>query len=140
MNGRFARLLVVAALAATTLLPTVTLAQSRPLPQHVLSRGVSDRARGVQSLRKTLATPPKNDRLLYGRIETVNGNILLVRTRGGRVLRVDGSDAIKSGMYSAPLFIGKLISISGFYDDARTLHAQSITREARIDARTAADR
>lgn len=140
MNGRFARMLVVAALAATTLTPTVTLAQSRPLPQHVLSRGVPDRAQGTQSMRKTLAVAPKNDRILYGRIDSMKDSILFVRTRSGRVLRVDGSDAIKSGMYSAPLFVGKLILVSGYYDTARTLHAQNITRESRIDARTGADR
>jgi hypothetical protein len=136
MNGPIVRALVLATLAAGALAPSGVLAQSRPQPQHVLSRGFSQ----AQAPR-TLAVPvAKNDRRLYGRIDAIKTSTLLVRARTGRDVRVDASEALRSGMYSAPLFVGKLVMITGYYDAARTLHAQVITRESRIDVRTGPDR
>ncbi len=136
MNGSIGRLLVLAALAAAVLTPAGVLAQSRPQPQRVISRGFST-ARAAQP-----ATAPRmlNDRRLSGQIQSIKASTLLIRARNGREMRVDASDAIRSGMYSAPLFVGKAVMITGYYDSARTLHAQTITREARIDARTPLDR
>ena len=136
MNGPFARALILAAFAATVIAPAGVLAQSRPAPQHVLSRGFSQ----AHVLRSTAAPVAKNDRRLYGRIDAIKASILLVKARTGRDVRVDASDALRSGLYSAPLFVGKLVMISGYYDSLRTLHAQIITRETRIDGGTGPDR
>jgi hypothetical protein len=136
MNGPIARAFVVAAFSAAVLAPNGVLAQSRPQPQHVLSRGFSQ-----AHAPRTLAAPvAKNDRRLYGRIEAIKSSILLVRARTGRNVRVDMTDALRTGMYSAPLFAGKLVMITGYYDNVRTLHAQIVMRESRLDERTGPDR
>ena len=132
---RLIRTLIVA-LVATTISPEHVSAQSRPLPQHVLSRGVAERP---HASRPPLGTQP-NNRMLYCRIETIRGNVLTVRARNGRRWRVDASEALRNGTYSAPLFVGKLVSITGYIDTTHTLHAATITRETLPDARTAIDR
>ena len=135
-RGRIRPVVVASVLAAATLGPVAANAQARPQPQRVLSRGLSDPA----PARKPLVATPNSDRLLYGRIEKISGNVLLVRARNGRVLRVDATDALRDGTYSAPLFVGKLVLVAGYYDAAKLLHAESVTRVAHIDASTGADR
>ena len=124
-----------AALALALIAPLEP-AAARPAVQHVISRGAAERTCAPQAA----YAGPRNDRMLYGRIETIRGNALEVRSRTGRLLRVDASDAVRSGTYSAPLFVGKLVLITGYYDAAQTLHAQTITRQARLNAQSGADR
>ena len=133
---RIARTLVAAALAAATFTPAAAPAQSRPLSQHVLSRGFSERPHA----KPAALAANRTNRVVYGKIDAIKANIIAVRTRNGRELRVDATDVLKSGMYSAPLFVGKLVSISGYYDTARTLHAATITRDTPSDASSAIDR
>jgi hypothetical protein len=51
--------------------------------------------------------------VFYGTIAALRGSVLTVRLRNGRVLTVEASAAIANGNYSAPLFVGKLVSIDG---------------------------
>jgi hypothetical protein len=135
MNACFARLALVFALAALALGPAPARAQTKPAPQRVLSRGAADRVRLQPFDAKRTA-----DRVLYGRIDAIHGAILAVRARGGRTLRVDASEALRTDMFSQPLFVGKIVVIGGYYDTARTLHAKSIMAMQSLDAGTAPDR
>ncbi len=143
MIQRIAPMFVAAACAIATLAPGGG-AAARPAPQHVLSRGLTDHTdhadHANRARAQTMAATRKNERVLYGSIDAIHGNILLVRARNGRSQSVDASDAIRSGMFSAPLFVGKLILVNGYSDATHTLHAQSITRETRPDAAVTPDR
>ncbi len=107
-------------------------AHAAPRPQRQLSRGAIDLAR---------PTPPPSVRHdIFGTIASVRGSTLLVRMRTGKLLAVDAAPAIAAGTYSAPLFVGKIVLVRGSFDAARTLHAQTVVRIERLDARTAPDR
>jgi hypothetical protein len=107
-------------------------AHPTPRPQRQLSRGAVDLAR------PTPPPPVRHD--IFGTIASVRGSALLLRTRTGKLLAVDAAPAIAAGTYSAPLFVGKIVLVGGTLDAARTLHAQTIVRIERLDARTGPDR
>ena len=130
-----ARRAIVLLLAGFACMPSVAQAQQRPATQRVLSRGASDAVR-VQPYD---AWRP-DDRLLYGRIDRMAGSVLFVRSRTGRLIRTDATEAIRTDSYSAPLFVGKIVVIDGYYDAAKTLHARSVMRMGSLDAGTASDR
>ena len=50
---------------------------------------------------------------IYGQIAGITGNILTVRMRNGRSAKVDAAAAVAHGDISAPLFVGKLVSVDG---------------------------
>ena len=134
-NGYIA---LAALVVATTVAPLGVAAQSRPLPQHQISRGAPSTTRVAPHVR-TDATG-RTTHLVYGTISSVKGPALLVRTRGGRLQPVDASAALAAGTYSAPLFVGKVVAVGGYYDTSKTLHAQTVTRMTRLDSSTSADR
>ncbi len=125
-----------AALCVALVTPLAGAAQSRPAREHILSRGVPDGARASPPATRV----PGNDHVLYGRIDALRGAILTVRTRSGGLQRVDASAALRSGAYSEPLFVGKIVRIHGSYDTSRTLQAQSVMRTGQLDAATGPDR
>jgi hypothetical protein len=51
--------------------------------------------------------------LLFGTIVALRGSFITVRLRNGRVQIVDATAAIANGDYSAPLFVGKIVSVDG---------------------------
>ena len=125
-------------LAAALAAPLSAAAQTRPLPQHQISRGAPSTTRVVPQARTNALA--HSTHTLYGTIASVKGPRLVVRTRGGRLQQVDASDALAAGTYSAPLFIGKVVAVGGFYDASKMLHAQTVTRMTRLDPTTGADR
>ncbi len=108
--------------------------QAHPTPraQRQISRGAVDHARSTP--------PPAVRHDIFGTITSVRGSTLVVRMRTGKLLAVDAAPAIAAGTYSAPLFVGKIVLVGGSFDAARTLHAQTIVRIERLDARTGPDR
>jgi hypothetical protein len=77
---------------------------------------------------------------LFGSIANLKGTRFTLRLRTGRTLPVDASAAIDSGRFSAPLFVGKLVVVTGALDAAGTLHALTVSRFTRLDERTPRDR
>jgi hypothetical protein len=77
---------------------------------------------------------------VFGTIASLKGTRFVLRTRIGRALPVDASAAIASGRFSAPLFVGKVVVVTGALDAAGTLHAVTVTRFTRLDERTPRDR
>jgi hypothetical protein len=49
----------------------------------------------------------------YGSIAQIHGSIITLRLRNGRVT-VDATAAVANGNYSAPLFVGKAVSVDGY--------------------------
>jgi hypothetical protein len=75
----------------------------------------------------------------FGEIARLEPSGFVLRLRSGRALVVDASDAIASGRYSAPIFVGKLVLVTGAIDGAGHFRAETVTRMARIDSSTRAD-
>jgi hypothetical protein len=86
-----------------------------------------------------VSTPPARPHMVEGTILRVTGPSLVVALRTRRLLHVDASNAIASGRYSQPLFVGKFVLIEGAYGRDGTLFATAITRLPRIDSETPQD-
>jgi hypothetical protein len=76
----------------------------------------------------------------FGQITRLQPSGFIMRLRSGRALVVDASDAIASGRFSAPMYVGKLVVVTGAIDASGTFRAETVTRMARIDSSTRADR
>jgi PQQ-like domain len=62
-----------------------------------------------------------------GTLVEISGSSLALRTRTGRVVRVDDSDAVRHER-SAVLIVGRPFNVRGAYDAAGVLHAAAIVR------------
>jgi hypothetical protein len=77
---------------------------------------------------------------LYGRIGALRGNLFVLLLRDGKTVNVDAGEAVKTGRYSAPLFVGKYVVVTGPSDVSNVVHADSVTRLQRLDDMTFKDR
>ena len=89
-------------------------------------------------LSSTLSTPSVSRgavtrNAVFGTIVQVHGSMLTLRLRDGRSEQVDASTAIAQGMFSAPLFIGKVILAEGTRQTGGTFDAVRISRMTTID-------
>jgi hypothetical protein len=75
---------------------------------------------------KTWHSVPMGAHTLYGTISALSGSQLLLRLRNGRSLPVDASAAIASGSFSAPLFVGKMVTIDGALQNGKYVAAHII--------------
>jgi hypothetical protein len=75
----------------------------------------------------------------FGEIVRLNPTGFSLRLRSGRTLTVDASSAIASGRFSQPLFVGKIVLVTGGIDSRGTFLAETVTRITRIDNTTRAD-
>jgi hypothetical protein len=77
---------------------------------------------------------------VFGEIVRLYPSGFVMRLRSGRALTVDASSAIASGRFSQPLFVGKIVLVTGGIDSRGTFLAETVTRITRIDNTTRADR
>jgi hypothetical protein len=63
-----------------------------------------------------------------GTLVAINGSYLTLRTRTGKMVRVDDSEAVRRER-SVPLIVGEPLDAGGTYDAAGALHATTIVRE-----------
>ncbi len=110
-------------------------AQSAPAPQHVLSRGLVSRPDA-----RPATLTGKSNHIVFGRLESVAGRMLSLRTRSGRLWSVDATDALASGNYSAPLFVGKIVEVDGSLRKSGVIQATGIMRMGTLDRSTPPDR
>jgi hypothetical protein len=75
----------------------------------------------------------------FGQIARLQTGGFVMRLRSGRALVVDASDAIASGRISQPLFVGKLVVVTGALEAGGRFRAETVTRMARVDDTTRAD-
>jgi hypothetical protein len=87
-----------------------------------------------------VALPAGPTHQIFGTIVTLTKTEFGLRTRAGRTIVVNAADAISSGRYSAPLFVGKVVLVSGPTDAHGVLYAQTVTRQTRIDDPNLRDR
>jgi hypothetical protein len=76
---------------------------------------------------------------VFGEIVRLYPTGFALRLRSGRTLTVDASSAIASGRFSQPLFVGKIVLVTGGIDSRGTFLAETVTRITRIDNTTRAD-
>jgi hypothetical protein len=91
----------------------------RPLPQQ--------QVRVVPAARQSWHGVPPGPHHFYGTIAAIHGSIITLRLRSGRQVTVDATAAIANGNYSAPLFVGKIVSVDG-YRTGKALTATHIFR------------
>ncbi len=107
-------------------------AAPRPNPQHAISRGAVTRVPARAPIVK-----PAHWR--FGTIQTLGATTFTMLTRTGRVITVDDTVPLQSGIYSFPLYVGKAIVVDGTFDKTGTMHATNIVRAIRIDRFTPPD-
>jgi len=78
---------------------------------------------------------------VFGTIVSISGTtpVFVMRTRTGRLFEVNAASAFASGRFSAPLFVGKVVLVSGGIDARHVLHATTVTRMTPLDAQTPPD-
>jgi hypothetical protein len=97
---------MLAAVAACIALPQVGEAAGRPRPQQQVRTPAVSPALAWRAVK----TGPH---ILYGAIAAIQRNTIYIRRRNGGLLAVNDAAAIAHGDYSAPLFVGKLVSVDG---------------------------
>ena len=70
----------------------------------------------------------------YGTITAINGTNVTIRTRRNRVVNIDASTVLADGTYSAPLFVGKLVTIDGNQSASGVFTAAHIFRMTNLSA------
>jgi hypothetical protein len=75
----------------------------------------------------------------FGEIVRMGPTVLILRLRSGRPLTVDATEAIQAGRTSEPLFVGKLVVVTGNIDSRGTFEAQTVTRLSNLDSPTRPD-
>jgi hypothetical protein len=103
---RFRRQLVITAVAATALFPPPCVAAARPSPQRQLRPVVVPQSAAWHAARPGTHT-------FYGTIVAIRGSLVTVRLRSGSYVTADDAIAVAHGDYSAPLFVGKNVSVDG---------------------------
>jgi len=75
----------------------------------------------------------------FGEIVRMGPTVFVLRLRSGRPLTVDATEAIQAGRTSEPLFVGKLVVVTGNIDSRGTFEAQTVTRLSNLDSPTRPD-
>ena len=86
------------------------------------------------------STASASGHLIYGTIVQLEGNILTLMLRDGRRQRVDATLAVRSHTYSAPLFLGKTVTMTGDYGADGTFAATTISKLGAADRSAPPDR
>jgi hypothetical protein len=73
-------------------------------------------------------------------LESVKGALLTLRTRSGRLWNVNATEALHTGNYSAPLFVGKIVEVDGYLNRSNTIVASGVMRMGSLDRWTPADK
>jgi suppressor of ftsI len=95
----------------------------------------------VQNARADEAvTTTSQAHVVYGTVLQLQGNVLTVELRNGRQQRVDATPAIAARTYSAPLYVGKTVTLTGDYSGDGTFVATTITKLGRADDSAPPDR
>jgi hypothetical protein len=110
------------------------------LPAVAAADDVRPQTPVVRSVAPAPAVPNGTQHTAFGEITRLTKTTFSMRLRTGKTLQVDAASAIASGRYSAPLFVGKAVVVTGPLDAHGTLYAQTVTRMTEIDDRTPRDR
>lgn len=79
----------------------------------------------IRAQGQTPATTDTAQHEIYGTVDSITGSRLVVRTRTGHRLDIDGLPALTAHR-STLLFVGRLLDVVGTFDAAGVLHAKSL--------------
>lgn len=117
--------------AAATVLALAGVAP--PPAPHATLAPLAPLARPGVSPTPNAAFEATHQRLVYGTIAAIHSKALIVvKLRSGYQQRVDTTDVMRTGHYSAPLFVGKLVAITGRLEPTGVLVATSISRTHKL--------
>jgi hypothetical protein len=123
--------------AASALLVACVFAAAAPAGADT----AQDRVRTGTGFRQNITLPTKGiEHVMFGTISRLAGPYFTLLLRTNKIVNVDASLALRSGEYSAPLFVGKIVMVTGKLDATGMLHASSVSRFMRIDEKTRPDR
>ena len=89
---------------------------------------IATAARAAANAQKSQASAEQNvPREIYGKIESVKGTMLALRTRSGDLVQVETKPA-QDAYHSAPLVVGRAVSVKGTSDKAGLIHAEVVLR------------
>jgi hypothetical protein len=89
---------------------------------------IATAARAAANAQKSQASAEQNvPREIYGKIESVKGTMLTLRTRSGDLVQVETKPA-QDAYHSAPLVVGRAVSVKGTADKAGLIHAEVVLR------------
>jgi hypothetical protein len=89
---------------------------------------IATAARAAANAQKSQASAEQNvPREIYGKIESVKGTMLTLRTRSGDLVQVETKPA-QDAYHSAPLVVGRAVSVKGTADKAGVIHAEVVLR------------
>jgi hypothetical protein len=74
---------------------------------------------------------------IFGTILAINGTLLSVRRRNGKLIAVDAGTVIANDDYSYPLFVGKTVAIDGTFPTKTTFlatHIEAVTTLQSLEA------
>jgi hypothetical protein len=92
--------------ASVAVVAPVAEAAGRPLPQHEVRAPLPSASQPWHAVRP-------GPHVFYGTLAAIRGSFITLRLRNGRAILVDATAALANGDYSAPLFIGKIVSVDG---------------------------
>jgi hypothetical protein len=123
-----ARALVAAGVAA--MLPLTAFAHSIRHVPTVLPHAVVPVARKLPVTTRGRFRPLKQGpHTFYGKIvNLLNGDTVMLQTRRNRLVNVDATNVLAAGTYSAPLFVGKLVTVDGNQPATGAFVASHISR------------
>jgi hypothetical protein len=84
-------------------------------------------ARAAAAAQPAALNTPKPPHEITGVLEQVDGPLLTLRTRAGKIARVDASEALR-GKQTGVLVPGHAYTVQGTYDPTGALHAQAVAR------------
>lgn len=70
---------------------------------------------------------------LFGTIVSMSGDGFALRLRNGRTVQVDATTAIANDDFSAPLFVGKMVSVDGVVRSSSLFAANDVFRTDTLD-------
>ncbi|MBV8491031.1 MAG: hypothetical protein JO199_10935 [Candidatus Eremiobacteraeota bacterium] len=75
-----------------------------------------------------------HERIVYGTVSKIESkSAIVVKLRNGYPQRVDMTEVLRTGRYSAPIFIGKIVAVTGRIEPATgALRASTLVRATKL--------
>ncbi len=121
------------AAAALTALPMVTIAATVRHAPPATRQATPAQIRTAAKLQPKFHPIKLGPHIFYGQIVSISGNSLVVQTRKKRLVTVDATTVLADGTYSAPLFVGKLVTIDGTQAASGIFTANHISRMTNLN-------
>jgi hypothetical protein len=126
---------IIVLIAVAVALPAVAAAQTVRQAQPLKRSSAPVALRSTTMVTQKTYHPIKiGPHTFYGTIVGINGTSVAVRTRRQRLVTVDATNVLADGSYSAPLFVGKFVTVDGVQATNGIFMAAHIFRLTNLNA------